>query len=221
MSTCRQIFEEKAGKHTVGVLVFTEPECQGAMMEIRSDGKFSLPGNGKSFIVPENYKLRLHKDFMYVDYDHYLWGTYVDNTELSIDIWTNSFGIESRTSYDGVEYIEAQSLGNREDVIASSCVGLHNPPLFDYEPGPLNERCENFLDIYCQSSRLYQMDVCKHRKMYFHSEMESKHNGKLKASPRYATLVGIALYICFFVIFGVVLTGIYQSLQYLFPLSLP
>jgi hypothetical protein len=219
MSSCRQIFEEKANQQPTGVLVFNEPECKGEMTEIITNGQFSLSGNGKSFIVPENYKLRLHKDFRYVDYDHYLWGTYVDNTELSIDIWMDSFGIESRTSYDGIQYIEVESLGIREDVIASSCVGLHNPPLFEYEPGPINEKCENFLDSYCQSSRRYQIDVCNHRKMYFQPELESNHNGNLTESPRHSTLVGMALYICFFVIFGFVLTGMYESLQSLFPMS--
>jgi hypothetical protein len=202
MVDCQELFSSTINnKNLVEVLLFSEENCRGEIIRYSKDGEYKLSDLLKSFIIPENYKLRLFKNLsetgetIHVDFNHSMWGIGIDNVEHSIDLWKNNFGENVHSSFEDIKYIDIEKLGDRDSLIASSCVGLHEPPIYLFEPsknGSLNNECENFLDIYCTSSDPYSRDLCKHRNTFVLSVDESD-----KSSSYDETL-----YIIIYVIFG-------------------
>jgi hypothetical protein len=198
MASCDRIFKDAVAiSNDVGVMIFSEYNCQGAMTELNADGDFPVTAQGKSFIVPENYKIRWYKQDRYVDYDPCLWGTSVDNVDHSIDIWTDFYGGSMHTNYNDITAVDVEHLGNRNNLLASSCVGIQDPPIHEFEPGITNQKCENFLDAYCGSADSYSREVCKHRKLCTQPD---------NSNPNGSTVICTVIYlICAVVIVAVLL----------------
>jgi hypothetical protein len=152
--------EEEAGVH-----LFEDTNCEGERIVLQAGRAHVAPF--LSFVVPENYRVRLAKSRsgQVVEFDAALWGTSVTDVNEVVDVWQGPHGAQHE-SYDGVDHVEVKLLGERSHLLAGSCTGIHEPPVAGFEPfvdGSLNPRCDQFMDQYCQSSEQYNRDVCRRR----------------------------------------------------------
>ena len=171
MTECSKFFEEHITRdNQSAVYLFSQPDCQGEVTSIHHAGEVPTTAF-QSCVIPENFKVRLTKEdqqqTLLLDFNPVVWGTTVDDVDLVIDRWSTLHGHKIHSSLADVRLIDIQWLGDRNRLLASSCVGLQEPPIPDYEPekhGQLNPTCDHFMDVYCQASDAYSRELCQHRK---------------------------------------------------------
>jgi hypothetical protein len=149
------------------VKLFTDTDCFGEWIQIDHSGSFPIDTKVQSLIVPENFQVQFIQNGYKNDFDKYIWGTTIEDTSVYFDKWKNNQD-ESHLSFDGINHVVVKKLGDRQNLLASSCVGLLEPPLLGYEPvkdGNLNLKCDQFLSNYCSGFDSYSREVCQHRKL--------------------------------------------------------
>ena len=124
----------------------------------------------------------------------------MENVYDTFDIWLNSFGQEIHSSFEGIEKIDLDYLGDRNNLLAHSCIGGEDP-ILNYEPG--NKTCSSFLDRYCSSPDQYNQDLCKHRPL-----VQINNNQTNQTSISYFWYIVIGAFILFF---GVVIIFLYRK----------
>jgi hypothetical protein len=159
---------------------FSDKECQGNPINFQNSGTFSIQ-HIKSMVIPENFKVTFIKNSQKLDFDHQIWGTYIDDTETHIDKWKDK-NEEFHDSFDDVNMIIVDKFTERSNLLASSCVGLLEPPIVGYEPtlnGNLNQDCDRFLDVYCSKLDNYSREVCGHRQVCVASNNTTNNNATI------------------------------------------
>jgi hypothetical protein len=170
-SNCERVFKQEIETDkNVNMLLFSEIDCQGLMMHVGEGVHNVKELDIKSFIVPENFKVQVRKssEGFSANYDNYVWGNYVTNVDLLNDFWRNDFGQEFLSTYTDISNLDVSSIGDRSILLASSCVGISDRPLPTYEPftnGTLNLKCDTFMDVFCNSSNIYNREICQYRKI--------------------------------------------------------
>lgn len=182
---------------------FENTNCQGQVKSYEDSGVVTLE-KYKSMIIPENYEVTFSKNNALVKYNHKLWGTYIDDVSTTIDVWQQ---VKEETtfhlSYEDAENAVIHKLGERSHLIASSCVGLLEFPIKDYEPiknNKINTNCEIFLDNYCSSHNEYEMEVCKHRKVFVPQQQETNNT----SNDDWLVYLYLALFLLFIVVIYIV-----------------
>ena len=210
---CQDFFQDMVvAQQDSDIYLFDETSCQGDYMKVSNPGRTSVKPF-QSFIVPENYQIRLGKSVsgLTVHFDHQLWGIYVDDVTSVVDVWDGPHGTQ-HDSYDEVDVVDIRVLGERDHVLAGSCVGLQDPPVYNHEPevdGHINPVCEDLLDIYCQSSDSYSRDMCKHRITYT-PNMSKEYNDKDEWSILLIVIIFATVLICIFIMFPSII-GIHKT----------
>jgi hypothetical protein len=162
------------------IKMFQNKECQGDSVKFPNSGTFSIQ-NIKSMVIPENFKVTFIKKSQKLDFDHQIWGTYIDDTETHIDKWKDK-NEEVHDSFDDVSMIIIDKFTERSNLLALSCSGLLEPPIVGYEPllnGSLNQDCDRFLDVYCNKSDNYSREVCGHRQVCVTSNSTTNNNAAI------------------------------------------
>jgi hypothetical protein len=178
-SNCEQVFKQEIETDkNVNVLLFSETDCLGSMVHVGEGIHNVQELNIKSFIVPENFKVRLRKasEGSSANYDNYLWGNYVTNVDLLNDFWRNDFGQEFLSPYTDISQLDVSYIGDRSILLASSCAGISDRPLPTYEPftdGTLNLKCDTFMDMFCNSSSIYNREICQRREIRGHDNVKT------------------------------------------------
>jgi hypothetical protein len=175
------------------ITVFQEKECVGNVQIFSNSGSFSVK-NIKSIVIPENFKVTLVKKSHKLEFDQQLWGTYIDDTQTHIDKWKDS-SEETHMDFDDIDTIIIDKFTERSTLLASSCVGLLEPPIIGYEPtqnGNLNLECDHFLDVYCSGSDNYSKELCQHRQVCVTSHSSQSNNATI-----ILVIVGIIVIVTF------------------------
>ncbi len=163
------------------IKIYQEKQCNGLAQIFPNSGSFSI-SHMKSVVIPENFKVTFIKHSNKLEFDQQIWGTYIDDTETHIDKWIDKNKQKIHDSFDDVTTIIIDRFTERSNLLASSCVGLLEPPIVGYEPvrnGTLNLECDSFLDVYCGQKDNYSMEVCKHRQVCVTSLSNSTNNATI------------------------------------------
>lgn len=223
MNNCTTKFNELTGSFIdIPILFFKESNCQGDPIQIvyiDKDKTIIINKSHviKSFIIPENVKTVLFKsDEKYIEFDKYLWGNFIDDTAMCLDMWKIlTSQMESRDSFENLTHLTIETVGPRNELIASSCVGELDKPLLHYDYEKDTNECNAFLDAFCQNNDSYSNEICKSRKLITKQDIENyeKQNTAKTGNIYLIVYIIIGLFILFCILYNVLKYNTNHKLQ--------
>lgn len=110
-------------KQEVGILLFDQINCHGNVLSVTPTERnslmhFSIPNNTvvKSMVIPENFKVRLHKSVPFrgwIDFNAPVWGVNIEDVSTTFDTWHDEdTGKSVFSSYEGITGFTARTLSS-------------------------------------------------------------------------------------------------------------